>query len=66
MEQKVSSLDPYTMEEARTRASREMTAARADMKRMESRCNKAGEDASKACSDITEISKQCYVADIHT
>ena len=56
LEQKVTSLDPGAMEEARVRASREMTAARADMKRMESRCNKAGEDASKACNDITELS----------
>ena len=34
--------------------SKEITAARADMKRLEMRCNKAGEDAAKATSDIVQ------------
>ncbi len=57
MDQRMASLDPGGMEDAKSRASREIMAARADVKRMESRYNKAGDDASKALAEITELSK---------
>ena len=54
----MSSREPSVTEETSVRASREITAARADVKRMESRFGKAGEDASKALAEISELSKK--------
>ena len=66
LETRLRSMDPGGMEEAKARASREITAARADVKRMESRCNKAGEDASRAITEITELSTQtCRAKFLH-
>ncbi len=54
----MAAIDITGMEEAKVHVSKEITATQADMKRMESRCNKAGEDASKALAMITELSMQ--------
>lgn len=57
--QKVAAID---IGEAKTHASREITSVRADMKRLESRISKTGEDASKALAIITELSNARLIA----
>ena len=55
VEQKLASLS--NIDDIARKVSRDVTSARADMKRMEARGNKAAEDAGKAKSDTTQLSK---------
>ena len=54
VEQKVSSLS--NVDELTSKVSREITSARADMKRLEARVVKASEDAAKAKADVADLS----------
>lgn len=54
--QQISSLPP-NVDEMTTKVSREITAARADMKRLESRGTRAAEEAERGRKDINEMSK---------
>lgn len=53
--EKMNSLDTTDDESGNSKISREITSARADMRRMETRGAKAAEDAAKAKSDIAEM-----------
>ncbi len=58
IEQKVSSAD--NVDEIATKLSREITSARADMKRLETRGSKSVEDATSARTDTVALSKLMY------
>lgn len=55
LKQKVDSLG--NIEDVGAKMSKEIIAARADMRRLEMRCNKAGDDATKANTETTELSE---------
>ena len=55
VEQKLASLS--NIDDIITKVSRDVISARADMKRMEARENKAAKDAGKVKSDTTQLSK---------
>ena len=49
------------LEETATKVSRDITSARADMKRMETRTTRAGDDASSAKEGVAELSKHILI-----